>query len=257
MSFLNNEFEEMYSKTDAVLRALLAKSDYDRMLNNEPDPEYAYKAATLFFLTKAFKSYQAVQLLCSAGFFQDGAVLSRTLFEIFLQVAYMAGSPMERAPMFIKHDLVERYFLYLKLKKYPDLVSDIERRKEDLEQLTIQFKDLEDQYHRGKGWWGNDLRWLAGKVESGDSTAKKDYLRLYPLYSNLVHSTSSSIKHYISTIAGRSTIDSGPSVCGEKLAPFVMATSSVLLTGYYTAAAWEFADIMAEALALAKELVTV
>jgi hypothetical protein len=74
--------------------------------------------------------------------------------------------------------------------------------------------------------------------------------------SNLVHSTSSSIKHYISTIAGRSTIDSGPSVCGEKLAAFLMATSSVLLTGYYTAAAWEFADTMAEALALAKELVT-
>src|ERR1700680_1118840 len=115
MSFLNNEFEELYRKAEALLRALLVKLDYDRMLDDKPDREYPYKAATLFFLTKAFKSYQAVHLLCSAGFFQDGAVLSRTMFEIFLQVAYMAGNPMERAPMFIKHDLVERYFLYLKL----------------------------------------------------------------------------------------------------------------------------------------------
>jgi hypothetical protein len=246
---------KQYRKADALLRALLAKLDCDQMLGNEPDPERAYKAATLFFLAKAFKSYQAVHLLCSAGFFQDGAVLSRTIFEIFLQVSYMAGNPVERAPLFIKHDLVGRYFLYLKLKKYPDLVSDIEKRKENLEQLATQFKELEDQYHKGKGWWGNDLRWLAERVESDDNEAEKNYLRLYPLYSDLVHSTSSSVKHYIFTIAGRSTVDSAPSTCGEKLAAFPMATSSALLTGYYAAAAWEFAEVMAEALALAKELV--
>jgi hypothetical protein len=198
---------KQYRKADALLRALLAKLDCDQMLGNEPDPERAYKAATLFFLAKAFKSYQAVHLLCSAGFFQDGAVLSRTIFEIFLQVSYMAGNPVERAPLFIKHDLVGRYFLYLKLKKYPDLVSDIEKRKENLEQLATQFKELEDQYHKGKGWWGNDLRWLAERVESDDNEAEKNYLRLYPLYSDLVHSTSSSVKHYIFTIAGRSTVD--------------------------------------------------
>jgi hypothetical protein len=62
------------------------------MLDNESDSERAYKAATLFFLAKAFKSYQAVHLLCSAGFFQDGAVLSRTMFEIFLQVSYCPES---------------------------------------------------------------------------------------------------------------------------------------------------------------------
>jgi hypothetical protein len=48
--------------------------------------------------------------------------------------------------------------------------------------------------------------------------------------------------------------DSGPSAYAEKLAALATATSFVLFTGYYAAAAWELADSMAEALALAKEL---
>lgn len=254
MIYVNDDFCEIYGKAEGLIGGLLAKLDCDQMLSNESDPERMYKGATLFFLTKAFKSYKAVHLLCSAGFFQDAAVLSRTIFEIYLQMSYMAGNPVERAPLFIKHDLVGRYFLYLKLKKYPNLVSDIEKRKENLEQLTIQFKELEDQYRKGQGWWGSDLRWLAERIESDDEEAEKSYLRLYPLYSDLVHSTSSSVKYYIFTTAGRSAIDSGPSACGEKLAAFPMATSSVLLTGYYAAAAWEFGDDMARTLAFAREL---
>lgn len=253
MNYLNKQSQELYRKADDLLCTLLAKLDCDQMLDNKSDPERGYKAATLFFLTKAVKSYRAIQLLCSAGFFQDAAVLSRTLFEIFLQVSYMAGNPVERAALFVKHVLVEKYFLYLKLKKYPDLVSDIEKREGDLEKLTVQFKELEEQYNRGKGWWGKELRWLAENMESDDNQAEKNYLRLYPLYSDLVHSTSSAVKYYIFETTERTAIDSGPSMSGEKLAAFPIATLSVLLTAHYTAAAWELADILTEALVLANE----
>ena len=109
--YLNNEFQELFHKADALLGALFAKLDCDKMLDNKSDTEREYKDATLFFLAKAIKSYRAVHLLCSSGFFQDAAVLSRTIFEIYLQVAYMAGNHLERAPLFIKHDLVERVVL--------------------------------------------------------------------------------------------------------------------------------------------------
>jgi uncharacterized protein DUF5677 len=255
--YLNNDFQELFRKADDLLGALLATLDCDKMLDNTSDPERNYKAATIFFLTKGVKSYRAVHLLCSTGFFQDAAVLSRTIFEIFLQIAYMAGNPKERAPLFIKHDLVGRYFLYLKLKKYPDLVSDIEKRSAELEQLTVQFKELEEQYNKGKGWWGKDLRWLAETAESDDNRAEKSYLRLYPLYSDLVHSTSSAVKYYISEPAGRVVIDAGPSLSAEKLAAFPTATGAVLLIAYYAAAAWEIADSMTEALALANDRILV
>lgn len=251
--YLNKDFQELFRKADELVSALLAKLDCDKMLDNKSDPEQEYKAATLFFLTKAVKSYRAVHLLCSAGFFQDAAVLSRSIFEIFLQIAYMAGNPVERAPLFIKHDLVGRYFLYLKLKKYPDLVSDIEKHEAELEQLTAQFKELEDQYNKGKGWWGKELRWLAETLESNNNQAEKSYLRLYPLYSDLVHSTSSAMKYYILETAGRTVIDAAPSFSGEKLAAFPTATGPVLLIAYYAAAAWEIADSMAEAMALAND----
>jgi Family of unknown function (DUF5677) len=253
MSYLKKEFQEQYRKADDLLCALLAKLDCDQMLDNKSDPDREYKAATLFFLTKAVKSYRAIQLLCSAGFFQDAAVLSRTIFEIFLQISYMASDPVERAPLFLKHVLVERYFLYLKLKKYPELVSDIEKREADLAQLTAHFKELEDQYKKGKGWWGQDLRWLAEKMESNDNQAEKTYLRFYPLCSELVHSTSSAVKYYIFETTERTGIDSSPSLFGEELAAFSTATVSVLLTAHYAAAAWEIADSMAEALVLANE----
>ena len=70
-------------------------------------------------------------------------------------------------------------------------MTDIETQR-DLAQLTAQFKELEDQYNKGKGWWGKDLRWLAHTVGDGQS-----YFRLYPLFSALVHSTIIGDKYYI------------------------------------------------------------
>jgi hypothetical protein len=113
MSYLNEECQELYRKTADLLGALVAKLHCDQMLDNESDPEREYKAATHFFLTKAVKSYPAIRLLCAAGFFRDAAVLSRTIFEIFLQISYMADNPVERAQLFLKHVLVARYVLYL------------------------------------------------------------------------------------------------------------------------------------------------
>jgi hypothetical protein len=43
MSYLNNEFHELYRKAARLLCALLAKLDYDEMLANESDPERAYE----------------------------------------------------------------------------------------------------------------------------------------------------------------------------------------------------------------------
>jgi hypothetical protein len=55
MSYLNKQSQELYRKADDLLGTLLAKLDCDQMLDNKSDPEREYKAATLFFLTKAVK----------------------------------------------------------------------------------------------------------------------------------------------------------------------------------------------------------
>jgi hypothetical protein len=62
----------------------------NKIAENQRDNDWPYKCAFLFFAAKSFKSYQAIYTLCSTGFFQDGAMLHRTVFEIFLQALYMA-----------------------------------------------------------------------------------------------------------------------------------------------------------------------
>jgi hypothetical protein len=195
--------------------------------------EQVYKGAMLFFLAKAFKSYQAIFELCRIGFFQDAVVLSRSIFEIFLQACWMLGDPEARATAFAKHDPVERYNRYQKLAKFPSLVKEIEERQEELDQLRSWYDEFQDEFKRNKGWWGEDIRWLARQLGQ-----EEGYLRLYPLYSPLVHSTSSSAKYYIEETDQGTKVDCGPSTNGQELAPFEVSTGFVLLTASATAKAW-------------------
>jgi hypothetical protein len=211
-------------------------------------PEFGRKTSTAFFLAKAFKTYRAIKVLVEHQYHQDAAVLARTIYEILLQILYVSGA-VERGELFLKHDPVDRYYLYLKLSKYPDLVEGIANRVAELEKLKGQFDDLESDYRKNKGWWGSDLRSLAESLGG-----EKDYLRVYPLYSALVHSTSTSVKHYVQEIDHRLELDIGPSELGRSLAGFEIATGFVLLVAHATSAAWDLAASAAELLAEAQKL---
>ncbi len=213
-------------------------------------PEYGRKTSTAFFLAKAFKTYQAINLLVEHQYHQDAAILARTIYEIYLQTLYVSGAA-ERGELFLKHDPVDRYYLYMKLSKCSDLVEGIDNRVAELELLRGQFDELESDYVKNKGWWGSDLRSLAESLGS-----EKDYLRIYPLYSTLIHSTSTSVKHYVREIDHRLKLDIGPSDLGKSLAAFEVATGIVLLVAHVAAAAWDLsaraAELIAEAQKVAK-----
>ncbi len=253
MNYLGDKNEEMFSRAANLVRLALTKTTPEKIAENQWDNEWPYKGAFLFFAAKSFKSYQAIYTLCSSGFFQDAAVLHRTVFEIFLQALYMAEDPRPRAKLFMKHDVAGRFFRYLKLSKYPELVDAIEKRQDELEKLELQFKEVEEEYKRNKGWWGADLRWLAGQLPSDNNAAEKNYLKLYPLYSDLIHSTSTSVKYYIFDEDGFEA-DYEPSRRGAKLAAFPLATACVLLTAHVAAAVWELAEDAPRLVALAKEV---
>jgi hypothetical protein len=72
----------------------------------------------------------------------------------------------------------------------------------------------------------------------------------------LVHSTSTSVKHYVQEIDHRLELDIGPSELGRSLAGFEVATGFVLLVANATAAAWDLpisaAELLAEAQKIAK-----
>jgi uncharacterized protein DUF5677 len=111
------------------------------------------------------------------------------------------------------------------------------------------LNEFEADYRKNKGWWGSDLRTLAESLGS-----EKHYLRVYPLYSTLVHSTSTSVKHYVREIDHRLEIDTGPSELGRSLAGFEIATSFVLLIAHAAATAWDLPSSAAELLAEAQKV---
>jgi hypothetical protein len=240
--------KDLFSSTEKLIEGLLADIKPKLATINASSLEYGRKTSTAFFLAKAFKTYRGIHLLVEHQYHQDAAVLARTIFEILLQVIYVSGAA-ERGELFLKHDPVDRYYLYMKLSKHPDLVEGIANRTAELEVLKGQFAELEADYRKNKGWWGSDLRSLAESLGS-----ERDYLRIYPLYSSLVHSTATSVKHYVQEIENRLELDIGPSELGRSLAGFDIATGFVLLVAHATAAAWDLAASAAELLAEAQKI---
>lgn len=230
----NEALEKDFQQTRSLVR--LCFSEMTSLFDS--DVAYSYKGHMLFFLAKAFKTYEAIHLLSAAGYFQDAAVLTRTVFEITLQSSWMALDPIKRGDLFAKHDPVDRYYLYQKLSKYPDLVEGIEKRQEELARLQAVFDELSEAFQKGKGWWGNDLRWLARELGM-----EKAYLRVYPLYSPLVHSTSTSVKYYLTQDDQGIHIDISASDAGQKLAAFEVATGLLLIIAGQAAAAWGLSDL--------------
>jgi hypothetical protein len=240
--------KDLFNSTHRLIDGLLAEIKPKLAILDASSPEYGRKTSTAFFLAKAFKTYLAINLLVEHKYHQDAAILARTIFEVLLQTLYVTGSA-ERGELFLKHDPVDRYYYYMKLAKHPDLVEGIVNRAAELEALKGQFDEFEADYVKNKGWWGSDLRSLAENLGS-----EKDYLRVYPLYSTLVHSTSTSVKHYVQEIDHRLELDIGPSELGRSLGGFEVATGFVLLVAHSTAAAWDLAHSAAELLTEAQKV---
>lgn len=242
--------KDFFSSTERLINGLLADIKPKLASLDTSSLEYGRKTSTAFFLAKAFKTYRAITLLVEHQYHQDAVVLARTIYEILLQVIYVSGVA-DRGELFLKHDPVDRYYLYMKLSNYPELVEGIDNRAAELEILKGQFDELEADYRKNKGWWGSDLRSLAESLGS-----EKDYLRVYPLYSSLVHSTSTSVKYYVREIDHQLELDVGPSELGKSLAGFEVATGFVLQVAHHTAAVWDLparaAELLAEAQKIAK-----
>ena len=116
--------KDFFNITARLIDRLLADIKPKLATLDASSPEYGRKTSTAFFLAKAFKNYLAINLLDEHQYHQDAAVLARTIYEILLQVLYVSGTA-ERGELFLKHDPVDRYYLYMKLSKYPDVVDGI------------------------------------------------------------------------------------------------------------------------------------
>lgn len=185
-------------KTEA--RFKLGADLAERFLAQKPGTNLSFEddvtleAILLFFFCKSYKTYQAIAALWRAGFYEDTSLLTRTLFEIWMQAAYIRERPRERARQFQEHDPVRMYRAYLALKKHgeEELTAAFESRA-DFAEIRSQY-DLRGATMKNY-WFGRSLSSLAKEL---GPPFDKEYLVGYWWQSNFVHSAVTSMQHYVS-----------------------------------------------------------
>jgi len=189
----------MYFEEKTVARFKLGDGLAEKFLAQKPwanlslEADVTFEAIMLFFFCKSYKTYQAIAALWREDFYEDAWILTRTLFEIWMQAAYVVERPRERARQFQKHDPVRMYRAYLALKKHgEDKLTAVFESRDD-------FAEIEREHHlrdaTAPSWWfGKSLRSLANKL---GPPFDKEYLIGYWWQSNLVHSSVTSMQHYV------------------------------------------------------------
>jgi Family of unknown function (DUF5677) len=79
--------------------------------------DHGFKTVMCFFFAKAYKSFQAIEILWSNGFAEDAFVLTRTLFELYAQADLMRSAPGENWHRYKDH---EHYAMYKQYRKWVD-----------------------------------------------------------------------------------------------------------------------------------------
>lgn len=192
----------------AELVARVKRDLEKRPLDNLP------KKITLYWFAKAAKTYEATLRLWTIGYWQDAAILGRTIWDIFFQVAYLATDPERLASKFWA-DPIPRWSKMLKdIAEHG--VPDEETRTWFAEYLK-RTNISEDEIRRVESWWVDEsadenrveskrpnrqLRSLAEAVGS-----ERAYLSQYPVLSFLVHGSPPAMRYYVLVMPDRFAVD--------------------------------------------------
>lgn len=173
--------EEIFRLTATLARKV--RRDISGKVENEA------KLVITFWFAKAAKSLGAALALWNSGFWQDAAVIGRTVLEIALQARYLGERPNERASEFLGHIKAQQYKLFVGMKEHAD--DEIKRSiVEHLEKLTADSA----LSRNWKNWWGKDDSFLdLAKALEAEGVYRSQYVPL----SYLVHSTPSALPYYV------------------------------------------------------------
>jgi hypothetical protein len=169
-----------------------------------------------FILGKAYKTHEAIMLLCKQGYGEDAFMLSRTLFELMIMLLYiLSDNTDDRLIRYAEHDWVNR-------KQMLDYVATNDRLLKGLnEKIKLAAGEpdvlaiIEAEYTRVmnkhgydfKGWSDKSIQKMAEEVGRGDA-----YKTVYKLQCNVGHTNPRSMNEYIQQTKDGLIINTGPNV---------------------------------------------
>lgn len=183
----------------------LAEEFLERLRTSGKVANTEYQRAMRFFFSKAYKSYQAIELLWKNGFSEDAYSLARGIYELRLQVVYMSNDP-KRSKEFFDHFVMSAFGTLPVLRRLPDARESI---LEEGEANIREGAEREGRTHLlvdpaaaersiKQKWWGGGIKSLLGHLNTDldnkcrpkarDYDYEKEYDVIYSQLSDHAHS---------------------------------------------------------------------
>jgi hypothetical protein len=226
--------KELYSKYKVLFDLLDRVSHLVEEVVNE-NKRISFNSSDLqkeiiwFLSGKAIKTFYASKLLCEQGYGTDSLVLCRGLIEILISITYINEKDSQnRALQFIDYEwVIKKEFL---LRNKLDLIKSVRNLEEEnkfalkVDENYQKFLAKHPQFKKNR-----NLPWTGEKKIETARRLGLEYLYeiVFSYTSDLVHSSASSISHYVKDISKELRhIEIGPS---DTLMEQAVGTSGIII----------------------------
>ena len=189
--------DKLFEIGRGLAESLLKKLQGVRMYRN-----LEQQRAMLFFFAKAYKTYQAAELLWTRGYIEDAYLLTRSIYEIRLQVLFMSRDPTKRSKEFMDHLLKSAFgtLHVLRRRDRRDWQSGLDAGEADIREaakLTGRIDLLGDpeaaeRAIEQKWWGGGGIKRLVT-----DLSLEEEYDWVYAHLSDYEHSGARILTEYV------------------------------------------------------------
>ncbi|MCL4339156.1 DUF5677 domain-containing protein [Patescibacteria group bacterium] len=177
------------------------KGVVDDIFKKKCNADTPKKAYTSFTLGKAYKTHEAVLILCSEGYGEDAAILVRSLFELLVTLQYILKDKTDyRINRYFAYDWVLRKKMFDYAKTKPEILKEIEGRvispqpgDTNIEEVTKMAKEVQEKYKYKRFGWSDktiyDMALEIGRIGN--------YRTIYALQSQIAHTAVRVINEYV------------------------------------------------------------
>ena len=165
-----------------------------------------------FVLGKAFKTYEAILLLCRNGYGEDAFMLARSLFELMVTNSYILQDPTEDMLMrYMHYDWVTRKEMYDYISSNPDLLAKLNdeitsgRKLNTIPEVEQEYENAMAKYKYQNGWSDKTIRGMANAIGRNDM-----YSTVYRLQCTVGHTNARSMNEYVQLTDEGAVLNIGP-----------------------------------------------
>lgn len=142
----------------------------------------------LGLITKYMKSIEAIAFLDKKRFFEDSAIILRTVFETFITILY-CECDTENYRRFYDYNAVTRYGYITADKEILDLFNSIDNK--NVKKLQLKEQEFMKKYkvNYNYNWSNNSIKTICKKLDKfyNKEIFSSMYLTIYKNYSDFVH----------------------------------------------------------------------